>query len=203
MTGWGRSQRAVLSVGAGLLAVSMAACASAPAKIPAASGSPSATPTSIAPGLSVSPAQLTLPPFTVSTTNPLPRAVSAKQVVRDVVIDNLIENAALERGDTALLTYSDTGARLASEQQEVNSDTSGDITVVGISDNITSIQLGSKRDPNDSAAQTAAIVKGNELEQQRKGTAPISRTSRAFQVLLWVVWSPNQAKYLLCDTSDS
>lgn len=203
MTGWGRSQRAVLSVGVGLMVVWTAACASAPAKIPSASAKPSPRATSIAPGVSVNPTLLVLPPFTVSTTNPLPAGVSAKQVVRDVLIDNLIENAALEGGNAALLSYSDTGARLVSEQQEVATDTADDVAVIAIHDQITSIQVGRKQDPNDLAAQTATIVQGEEIEQQRKGTSAITRTSRTFQVLLWVVWSSTKARYLLCDTADS
>lgn len=192
----------MLSVGVGLLVVSMAACGSAPAKIPAASGSPSATPTSIAPGLLVSPAQLTLPPFTVSTTNPLPSGVSAKQVVRDVVIDNLIENAAVARPQSALLAYADAGNLLASEMQEISTDQTENIHVLEIHDDITSIEVGSKVDPNDASAQIAAIVRGSETRRQRTGSDAPGQTSRSFDVLLWVVLSPASNRYLLCDSAD-
>lgn len=190
-------------VGSGLVVVWTAACASAPAKIPSASATPTAAPTTIAPGVAVSPSELTLPPYTLSTSNPLPAGVSAQRVVKDVVIDDLIENAALERRDPGLLAYSDTGDLLQAEQQEISTNTSGNIKVLSIRDNITSIQLGSKADPNNSSAQTAIIVQGTEIREQRTGSGPRDHTSRQFQVLLWVVWSPADSRYLLCDTANA
>lgn len=203
MAGWGRSRRIALVVGSGLVVVWTAACASAPAKIPSASATPTAAPTTIAPGVAVSPSELTLPPYTLSTSNPLPAGVSAQRVVKDVVIDDLIENAALERRDPGLLAYSDTGDLLQAEQQEISTNTSGNIKVLSIRDNITSIQLGSKADPNNSSAQTAIIVQGTEIREQRTGSGPRDHTSRQFQVLLWVVWSPADSRYLLCDTANA
>ncbi|HVB53742.1 MAG TPA: hypothetical protein VNF24_06075 [Candidatus Acidoferrales bacterium] len=124
-------------------------------------------------------------------------------MVKDVVIDDLIENAALERRDPGLLAYSDTGDLLQAEQQEISTNTSGNIKVLSIRDNITSIQLGSKADPNNSSAQTAIIVQGTEIREQRTGSGPRDHTSRQFQVLLWVVWSPADSRYLLCDTANA
>jgi hypothetical protein len=146
---------------------------------------------------------LALPPYSVSTTNPLPAGVSAKQVVRDVVIDNLIENAALMRGDAALLNYSDAGNRLASEQDELSANVSSGTKVLGIHDDITSIQLGAKQDPNDASVQTATIVEGSETERQSIGSSAPRQTTRSFQVILWVVWSASHSRYLLCDTANA
>ena len=203
VTGWGRSRRAALTVGLGLMVVWTAACASAPAKIPPATMRPSAAPTTIAPGVSVSPSELALPPYSVSTSNPLPAGVTAKRVVRDVVIDDLIENAALERRDPGLLAYSDTGDLLQSERQEIATDKSDDLTVLSIRDTITGIQVGSKADPNNPSAQMAIIVKGTETREQRTGSEAVDHSTRHFQVLLWVVWSPTQTRYLLCDTANA
>ena len=203
VTGWGRSRRAALTVGLGLMVVWTAACASAPAKIPPATTRPSAAPTTIAPGVSVSPSELALPPYSVSTSNPLPAGVTAKRVVRDVVIDDLIENAALERRDPGLLAYSDTGDLLQSERQEIATDKSDGLTVLSIRDTITGIQVGSKADPNNPSAQMAIIVKGTETREQRTGSEAVDHSTRHFQVLLWVVWSPTQTRYLLCDTANA
>ncbi|NNM96013.1 MAG: hypothetical protein HKL89_00155, partial [Candidatus Dormibacteraeota bacterium] len=41
--------------------------------------------------------------------HPLPSGVSAAQVVKDVQIDNLLENIAIERQDPGLLQYADSG----------------------------------------------------------------------------------------------
>ena len=203
VTGWGRSRRAALTVGLGLMVVWTAACASAPAKIPPATMRPSAAPTTIAPGVSVSPSELALPPYSVSTSNPLPAGVNPKRVVRDVVIDDLIENAALERRDAGLLAYSDTGDLLQSERQEIATDKSDGLTVLSIRDTITGIQVGSKADPNNPSAQMAIIVKGTETREQRTGSEAVDHSTRHFQVLLWVVWSPTQTRYLLCDTANA
>jgi hypothetical protein len=180
-----------------------AACASAPAKIPPATMRPSAAPTTIAPGVSVSQSELALPPYSVSTSNPLPAGVNPKRVVRDVVIDDLIENAALERRDAGLLAYSDTGDLLQSERQEIATDKSDGLTVLSIRDTITGIQVGSKADPNNPSAQMAIIVKGTETREQRTGSEAVDHSTRHFQVLLWVVWSPTQTRYLLCDTANA
>jgi hypothetical protein len=189
-------------MGLGMVVVWTAACAGAPARIPSAAATPSAAPTTIAPGVSVNPSQLVLPPYTASTSNPLPAGVSAQRVVKDVVIDDLIENAALERRDPGLLAYSDAGDLLRSEQQEIATDISDKVTVLNIRDEITSVQVGSKADPNNSSAQMATIVQGMEIRNQSTGTGSPTSSSQQFQVLLWVVWSPTQSRYLLCDTAD-
>jgi hypothetical protein len=139
----------------------------------------------------------------VSTSNPLPAGVSAREVVADVIIDDLIENEALERANPALLGYADTGNVLQSERQEIAADSSGDITVLSIQDAVNSIQLGSKADPNNPSASIAAIVEGKEAQRERIGTAAIHHTKQSFDVLLWLVWSPTQARYLLCDTASA
>lgn len=203
MTGWGRSQRSALSFGLGMMVVWTAACGSAPARIPSASATPSATPTAIAPGVSVNPPALVLPPYTVSTSNPPPAGVSAKRVVKDVVIDDLIENAAIERRDPGLLAYSDTGDLLKAEQQEIATNSSSNVRVLDIRDTITSIQVGSKVDPNNSLATMATIVQGTEHREQRTDSGAPASTSQKFQVLLWVVWSPTDTRYLLCDTASA
>jgi hypothetical protein len=184
-----------------MMVVWTAACASAPARIPSASATPSATPTTIAPDVSVNPSELVLPPYTVSTANPLPAGVSAKRVVQDVVIDDLIENAAIERQEPGLLAYSDTGDLLEAEQQEIATNSSNNVRVLDIRDSITSVQVGSKADPNNSLATMATIVQGTEYREQRTGSGAPASTSQKFQVLLWVVWSPAETRYLLCDTA--
>jgi hypothetical protein len=180
-----------------------AACASAPAKIPSASAKPSPKATLIAPGVSVNPALLILPPFTVSTTNPLPAGVSAKQVVRDVLIDNLIENAAVVTSRASLLAYADAGNLLTSEQQEISSDQAGNVQVLEIHDKFTNIEVGSKPDPNDASVQMATIVQGTETRRQRSGSGVARQTLRTFDVLLWVVWSTTQSRYVLCDSASA
>lgn len=203
MTAWGRSRRAALGLGSGMALLGMAACSSPPAKIPAATPTPSSAPTSIAPGVSVSPAELALPPYSVSISNPLPAGVSATRVVRDVVLDNLIENAALMRREAGLLKYSDVGNLLTSEQQEITADVSANVQVLRVADTITSVQVGSKADPNNPAAQIATIVQGTETRTQRTGVLRSVSSTRRFQVLLWVVWAPAEHRYLLCDSADA
>ncbi|MGH7642064.1 MAG: hypothetical protein ACRENX_03460 [Candidatus Dormibacteria bacterium] len=153
--------------------------------------------------MAVNPSELILPPYTVSTTNPLPAGVSAKRVVRDVVVDDLIENAAIQKRDPTLLTYSDSGNLLQSERQEIVTNKSGGITVLSIRDSITNIEVGSKADPNNSSVQSAAIVQGTEVREQRIRSGVRTRSSHQFQVLLWLVWSQANLRYLLCDTADA
>jgi hypothetical protein len=189
VTGWGRSQRAVLSVGVGLMVVWTAACASAPAKIPSASAKPSPKATSIAPGVSVNPALLVLPPFTVSTTNPLPAGVSAKQVVGDVVTDDLIQNEALERGNPALLAYSDTGDVLTLDQNQISENRANAEHVLDIRDSVSTMELGTRADPNNAAAQVAVIVRGNETTKEETTANKPRVASQRFEVLVWLLWS--------------
>ncbi|MGC1908777.1 MAG: hypothetical protein WA809_04155, partial [Candidatus Dormiibacterota bacterium] len=107
------------------------------------------------------------------------------------------------RQDPALLAYSDSGDRLRAEQQEISTDTADKVTVLSIVDHISSVQVGSKVDPNNAAAQMAAIVQGRESREQRSGSAPTTRNSQSFHVLLWILWSPGQMRYLLCDTAEA
>jgi hypothetical protein len=178
-----------------------AACASSTAKIPPATPSPSAASTTIAPGVKVDPSELALPPYSVSTSNPLPEDISARKVAADFVEDDLIENAAIERKDAGLLIYAASGNALLAEQQEIMADSSGDITVLRIRDAVANIQLGTKADPNNRSANIAVIVQGQETRQQRAGKAAVSRMTHHFDLLLWLVWSPAQSRYLLCDTA--
>ncbi len=203
VTGWGRSWSAGLSVGLGLTVSLIAACASPPAKIPFASPSPSEAATTIAPGVEASPSQLQLPPYTVSITNPLPAGISPTQVVTDVVVDNLIENAALEKGDPNLLADADTGDLLESEQQDLATSGSDRIKVLMVQDDISSVQLGSKGDPNDVSANIAAIVEGSETRQVRDAAGVVTSKTAQFDVLLWAVWAPTLNRYLLCDEAAS
>jgi hypothetical protein len=137
----------------------------------------------------------------VSTSNPLPEGISARKVAADFVEDDLIENAAIERKDAGLLTYAASGNALLAEQQEITADSSGDIMVLSIRDAVANIQLGSKADPNNPSADIAVIVEGQETRQQHAGKAAVSRMTHHFDLLLWLVWSPAQSRYLLCDTA--
>jgi hypothetical protein len=147
--------------------------------------------------------ELALPPYSVSASNPLPTGISAKRVASAVIVDDLIENEALQRADPSLLEYADSGDALESETQEIAANKSGNISVLKIRDAVTSIQLGSKSDPNNAAAQIAAIVEGRETQEQRVGTGAINHATTPFDVLVWLVWSPTQARYLLCDTASA
>jgi hypothetical protein len=180
-----------------------AACASSTATIPSATPSPSAASTTIAPGVSVDPSELALPPYSVSTSDPLPSGISAKRVASDVIVDDLIENEALQRANPSLLQYADSGDALQSEIQEIAANRSSNISVLKIRDVVTSIQLGSKSDPNNASAQIAAIVEGKEATEQRVGAGPLDRTTTTFDVLVWLVWSPTRTRYLLCDTASA
>ena len=178
-----------------------AACASAPAEIPSAKPSPSAAPTTIAPGVRVNPSQLRLPPYSVSTSNPLPPGTSAKSVVTDVTVDNLIENVALERDDAALLQYSDSGDVLAIDQNQVSANKADGITILKVVDAVSSIEVGARTDPNSSAAQIALIVEGVETTTARTGPKHPRTTSTNFKILIWVLWSAHVHRYLQCDVS--
>jgi hypothetical protein len=124
-------------------------------------------------------------------------------VASDVIVDDLIENEALQRANPSLLQYADSGDALQSETQEIAADKSGDITVLKVQDAVTSIQLGRKSDPSNASAQIAAIVEGKETQEQRVGAGALDNTKKTFDVLVWLVWSPTQARYLLCDTAST
>lgn len=201
VAGWGRSQQAVLTVGLVMMVVWTAACASAPVKIPTASATPSAKSTTIAPGVSVNPAELSVPPYSVSTSNPLPAGVSPRRVVMDVITDNLIENRAIERGDAPLLAYADSGGMLTIDQSTISTDRSDGLRILSINDSISSLVLGSEVDPNNPDAQAALNVEGVERITRRDSEQKLSHTVDDFHVLIWVDWSPVLQKYLRCDVS--
>lgn len=201
MTGWGRSQKAVLAVGVGMVVVCTAACASAPARIPSASATPVVRPTTIAPGVSVAPSELVLPPYTVSTSNPLPPGVSAATVVKDVVIDDLIENAALVRSDPSLLAYSDVGGVLAVDQSQISANKSTGLRLLSIDDAVSNMALGRQTDPNNAAAQIAVVVRGTETTKQRSNANKPRTSVENFKVQIWLLWSTTADRYLQCDVS--
>jgi hypothetical protein len=180
----------------------IAACAGPPAKIPSASASPSAAATTIAPGVKVSPSQLRLPPYTVSTTNPLPSGISPKQVVMDLVADNLIENLAIERREAQLLLFADTGAMLEIDQTTIATDKADGVRILSIDDSISSLALGEKADPNVASAQIALILEGTEVLETLHEDGKKSHSVDYFHVLIWVLWSPTLQRYLRCDVSD-
>ncbi len=188
-------------VGVGSVVVWTAACASAPTKIPSASASPSASPTIIAPGVSATLAQLTLPPYSVSTANPLTDGVSAKAVVANFVTDNFIENQALEREDAQLLAYSDAGGMLALDEATITSNRTSGSRILSIEDSISSLVLGREVDPNDPSAQAMVNVEGVERTMTRDAQGHILRTVDDFHVLIWMTWSTTLQKYLRCDLS--
>lgn len=198
---WGRSRRAALMVGLGPVVMWTAACASSTATIPSATPSPSAASTTIAPGVSVNPSELALPPYSVSTSNPLPADVSAKQVVSDVIVDDLIENVAVVKAAPGLLIYSDSGGVLALDRNQIATDESSGIRVISVEDSVSSMQLGAQADPDNPAALIAVVVQGIETMRERSGSHRPHTTVENFKVLVWVVWSTEHGRYLQCDVS--
>ncbi len=187
-----------------LAAVLAAGCGAAPAvRIPTASASPSASTTPLAPGVRVPVAEASPPTYTISTKYPLPSGVSAATVAQDVVIDNLIENVAIQRGDAALLSYADCGNWLAAEQRAITKNRLGRISVVSIHDQITELQLGYQPDPNNAAAVAAVIVAGQEVEVTTSGKGKAITLTSKFDVLQWLVLSPQAHRYLTCDSASS
>lgn len=201
VAGWGRSRRAVMMVGLGIAAMWTAACASSPTPIPVASATPTASPTTIAPGVAVSPSLLALPPYSISPSNPLPADISAALVVKDIIVDDLVENAALERRDPALLAFADSGDVLALDQQQIATNASGGIRVLTVADIVSNMELGARPDPNNSSSTVAVVVQGTETTSERVGSGTPRRTSQNFKVLIWVIWSPDESRYLQCDVS--
>lgn len=201
VTDLGRSRRAVMMVGLGVVAMWTAACASPPTPIPTASATPSASPTTIAPGVAVDPSLLTLPPYSVSTSNPPPPGTSVRQVVKDFVADNLIENAALERADPHLLMYAATGGLLSLDQTSIANDVADHVRVLRIDDAISSLVLGRETDPNNSGVQLALNVEGVETTTKRTAHSPAATATTDFHVVIWVLWSVSLGKYLRCDVS--
>ncbi len=185
-----------------LVAWLAAGCGAAPpVPIPSVSPSPAASPTTIAPGIQVPTTEVKTPTYTVSTSHPLPSGVSAATVAQDVVIDNLIENLAIERGDATLLTYADCGNWLAAEKLTIAKNHSASISVLSIKDDVTSMQVGFQPDPNNSSATAAVALAGTEIEVSRAGSAGPKTSRTAFSVLLWLSFSLGAARYLTCDSA--
>ena len=188
-----------------LALVPLAACLAAgcgaapPVAIPSASPSPTASPTTIAPGVQVPASEVKLPPYTVSTTHPLPAGVSAATVAQDVVIDNLIENVAIERGDSALLAYADCGNWLAAESLAITQAKGNGETVLSVTDAFSEVQVGFKSDPSNSAVTAATILVGSETQRVRSGGDSVTTKTSPFSVLRWLAWSPTQKRFLTCD----
>ncbi len=191
-----------------LALVPLAACLAAgcgaapPVAIPSASPSPTASPTTIAPGVEVPASDVKVPPYSVSTTHPLPAGVSAATVARDVVIDNLIENVAIERGDAALLTYADCGNWLAAVAQEIQSDKGHGTHVVSVSDTVAAMDVGTKADPAAPSLTIAIVITGTETELSTTGSQQ-TKKSTPFAVIRWVLWDAGLGRYLTCDTGSS
>ena len=185
-----------------LVAWLAAGCGAAPSvPIPSVSPTPAASPTTIAPGVQVPTTEVKVPTYTVSTSHPLPSGVSAATVAQDVVIDNLIENVAIERGDAALLPYADCGNWLAAEQATIAKNHENSISVVSVRDEVTSMKLGFQSDPNDSAATAAVTLTGVEVEVSRNGSAGPKTSNTAFAVLQWLSFSTATGRYLTCDSA--
>ncbi|MFZ0994435.1 MAG: hypothetical protein WAO09_00440 [Candidatus Dormiibacterota bacterium] len=201
MTDWGRSRRAALMLVLGPLVIWAAACASSTATIPPATPSPSAATTTIAPGVSVKTSELTLPPYSVSASNPLPAGITARNVIRDFIADNLIENRAVEREDPQLLQYAVTGGLLSIDDSTIARDQASGSRILNIDDSISSLAIGSESDPNDSAATIALNVEGVEQTATRNAQGKVARNVDDFHVIIWVVWSETLDKYLRCDVS--
>ena len=173
--------------------------AAPPVAIPSPSPSPSASPTTIAPGVRVPRSEVQTPAYTVSTTHPLPSGVSAAAVAQDVVIDNLIENVAIERGDPALLAYADCGNWLAAEGQEMGQAKSRGEVFLSVTDVFSQVEVGFQPDPSNSGAQAAAILIGTERQRIRSSTGAVTVKTSSFSVIRWLVWSSTVDRYLTCD----
>lgn len=181
----------------------LAGCGSSVAIIPKGTPPPKPQVTQIAPGVSVPVSALSVPPYTVSATNPLPTGVSAHKVVADIQVDNLIENAAIVRQDPTLLPYADAGAWLTAEQGEISQNITNKVKVLSITDNIQSIQVGFRPDPNNALATAAVITAGEETQTQRSTTGRTTTKVTKFDVIQWLLWAQNLDRYILCDTASS
>lgn len=186
-----------------LVTVLVGCGANSQVRIPRASPTPGTKTVELAPGVRVKKAQLALPSYSVSTSYPLPSGVSAKTVVEDVQIDDLIENVAVERQQPGLLKYADSGDWLGAIQQEITQDRTQDLKVISITDNVTSIQAGYQVDPSNSAAKAAVIVQGSEVEVERLSDGKRHTKTSSFDVLRWLLWTAAISRYLTCDTGSS
>ncbi|MHB1576774.1 MAG: hypothetical protein ACYCX9_09730 [Candidatus Dormibacteria bacterium] len=198
-----RRNRGVWALALGLMAACLVGCGSSVVAIPKGKPSPKPAMVTIAPGVRVPSSQVALPDYKVSSTHPLPSGVSAQQVVKDAEIDNLIENIAIERQDPALLAYADTGAWLAAERGEISHDKSAQITVLSIKDSVTSVEVGSKVDPQVPTVRVAVIITGSETRVATTATAGRAMTTKKFDALLWLQWDAKIQRFLICDTAAS
>lgn len=180
-----------------------AGCATAPVRIPRASPTASPRLVRIAPGVTVNAALLQLPPYSVSPSNPLPTGVSPRRVVRDLIVDNLVENAALVRNDVQLLPYADTGGVLALDRNAISNNEASRTRVLRITDLFASLEVGTKADPNDAAASIAVIVQDYERTTRSSTGGHRKETAEAIDELVWMLWSPSAGRYLECDVSNS
>jgi hypothetical protein len=187
-----------------ILATAVSGCgANERVRIPHASPSAGTQKVELAPGVRVAKAQLTLPPYSTSTTYPLRAGTSAKTLVEDVQIDDLIENIAIERGRPSLLNYADSGAWLVAIQQEIAQDRAQKLKVISVTDEVSSMQAGYEVDPSNPAASAAVIVQGSEVDVERLSSGKLHTKTTMFDVLRWLVWSPSTFRYLTCDTGSS
>jgi hypothetical protein len=186
-----------------LVTVLVGCGANSQVRIPRASPTPGTKTVELAPGVRVKKAQLALPSYSVSTSYPLPSGVSAKTVVDDVQIDDLIENVAVERRQPGLLKYADSGDWLASEQGEISQNKKVGTVVLSITDSVSDVVVGAEKDPEDSQANTAAVVTGTETRITRHANHHNATSTQAFDALLWLLWSPTQNRYKVCDTAAS
>ncbi|MGC8473469.1 MAG: hypothetical protein ACP5PW_03545, partial [Candidatus Dormibacteria bacterium] len=115
------------------------------------------------------------------------------------VIDNLIENVAIERGDAALLSYADCGNWLAAETLSISQASGSGTHVLSVADTFSEVQVGFKPDPSNSAAAAATILTGFETEKVRAASGAVTTKTSPFSVIRWLVWSSRQKRYLTCD----
>lgn len=187
----------------GLVVTCAAGCGSSIAVIPNGTPTPKPAMVSIAPGVRVPSSQVAVPVFTVSSSHPLPSGVSAQLVVKDAEIDNLIENVAIERQDPALLAYADAGDWLAAEKGEIAHDRSAQITVLSIKDAVTSVQVGSKVDPQAPSIHVAVLMVGFETRVIASPGVARKVTRARFDALLWLQWSAKTRRFLIWDAASS
>ena len=165
------------------------ACGGGPAHIPKPTTTTYATPTpsstELAPGVTVSPGQLTVPAYTLSTSHPPPAGTPVRQVMLNLVEDNYVENVAIERGAPSLLPFADAGPRLLAEREEIAADIRNSVTVVALRDVIRSATVGSKPDPAAPRVLTAVILAGTEVRTQRTN-AGVTTSTTPFQVIVWL-----------------
>ena len=118
-----------------------------------------------------------------------------------MIIDDLIENLALVRAAPELLMYSDSGGVLTIDRNQIATDESTGTRVISVEDSVSNMQVGAQADPNNSASKIAVLVQGTETTRERSPSHPPHTTVANFKVLVWVVWSKEDDRYLQCDVS--